>query len=203
GVVRETCQAILDRAASHAQLSSERGDRCSGVIPQQSQELPIGVVHGLLRTKRGLHSSQNASVIEHCAQKCGAIDQSSAFLLACRPPTLAVGAIKGDAMVDYIGVERVQQLVARIGPARFMEALAHEIEADYRRWREFEKSPRHAIHSPVGVIELMPTSDGRLYSFKYVNGHPKNTAEGLLTVTAFGVLADVETGYPLLLSELT
>src|SRR5579872_1732015 len=106
-------------------------------------------------------------------------------------------------MVDYIGVERVQQLVTRVGPARFMEALAVEIEADYRRWNQFDKSPRHATHSPGGVIELMPTSDGRLYSFKYVNGHPKNTAEGLLTVTAFGVLADVETGYPLLLSELT
>jgi ornithine cyclodeaminase len=49
----------------------------------------------------------------------------------------------------------------------------------------------------------MPTCDGRLYSFKYVNGHPKNTSEGLLTVTAFGVLADVDTGYPLLLSEMT
>jgi ornithine cyclodeaminase len=110
---------------------------------------------------------------------------------------------RGEIMVDYIGVERVQELVTRIGPARFIEALAHEIESDYRRWREFDKSPRHATHSAVGVIELMPTSDGRLYSFKYVNGHPKNTAEGLLTVTAFGVLADVETGYPLLLSELT
>jgi ornithine cyclodeaminase len=106
-------------------------------------------------------------------------------------------------MVDYIGVERVQELVTRIGPARFIEALATEIEIDYRRWRDFDKSPRHATHSAVGVIELMPTSDGRLYSFKYVNGHPKNTAEGLLTVTAFGVLADVETGYPLLLSEMT
>jgi ornithine cyclodeaminase len=106
-------------------------------------------------------------------------------------------------MVDYIGVERVQALVSRIGPARFMEALATEIEHDYRRWREFDKSPRHATHSSVGVIELMPTSDGRLYSFKYVNGHPKNTAAGLLTVTAFGVLSDVETGYPLLLSEMT
>jgi ornithine cyclodeaminase len=53
------------------------------------------------------------------------------------------------------------------------------------------------------VIELMPTSDGRLYSFKYVNGHPKNTAAGLLTVTAFGVLSDVESGYPMLLSEMT
>ena len=106
-------------------------------------------------------------------------------------------------MVDYIGVERVQELVARLGPARFMEALATEIEHDYRRWRDFDKSPRHATHSPVGVIELMPTSDGRLYSFKYVNGHPQNTAAGLLTVTAFGVLSDVQTGYPLLLSEMT
>jgi ornithine cyclodeaminase len=106
-------------------------------------------------------------------------------------------------MVDYIGIERVRALVARLGPATFIERLAVEIEADYRRWSEFDKSPRHATHSPVGVIELMPASDGRLYSFKYVNGHPKNTAEGLLTVTAFGVLADVDTGYPLLLSELT
>src|SRR5271170_5482839 len=106
-------------------------------------------------------------------------------------------------MVDYIGVERVQELVTRVGPARFIEALATEIEADYRRWTQFDKSPRHATHSSVGVIELMPTSDGRLYSFKYVNGHPKNTAKGLLTVTAFGVLADVATGYPLMLSEMT
>jgi ornithine cyclodeaminase len=106
-------------------------------------------------------------------------------------------------MVHYIGVERVQELVSGIGPARFIEELACEIQADYRRWREFDKSPRHATHSDVGVIELMPASDGRQYTFKYVNGHPKNTAEGLLTVTAFGVLADVETGYPVLLSELT
>jgi ornithine cyclodeaminase len=106
-------------------------------------------------------------------------------------------------MVDYIGVSSIQQLVMAIGTGRFIERLAGEIEADYRRWGEFEKSARLASHSPVGVIELMPASDGRLYSFKYVNGHPKNTAEGLLTVTAFGVLADVDTGYPLLLSEMT
>ena len=106
-------------------------------------------------------------------------------------------------MVDYIGMERIQELVMRRGPAAFIQGLAAEIEADYRRWADFDKSPRHATHSPVGVIELMPASDGKLYAFKYVNGHPKNTAEGLLTVTAFGVLADVDTGYPLLLSELT
>jgi ornithine cyclodeaminase len=106
-------------------------------------------------------------------------------------------------MVSYIGTARVGELVSRVGLASFIEALAGEIEADYLRWGEFDKSARHAIHSAAGVIELMPTSDGRLYSFKYVNGHPKNTAAGLLTVTAFGVLADVATGYPMLLSEMT
>jgi ornithine cyclodeaminase len=109
----------------------------------------------------------------------------------------------GGIMVDYIGTARLRELMARIGSGRFIEELAGEIEADYRRWDDFEKSPRHAIHSSGGVIELMPTSDGRLYSFKYVNGHPRNTAQNLLTVTAFGVLADVATGYPLLLSEMT
>src|SRR6267378_5372085 len=106
-------------------------------------------------------------------------------------------------MIDYIGVSDILRLVTRIGTGAFIERLANEIEQDYRRWSEFEKSARLASHSAVGVIELMPTSDGRLYSFKYVNGHPKNTAAGLLTVTAFGVLADVQTGYPLLLAELT
>jgi ornithine cyclodeaminase len=106
-------------------------------------------------------------------------------------------------MVNYIGTERLRALISRIGVGRFIEELAQELDADYRRWDEFEKSARHASHSPSGVIELMPTTDGRLYSFKYVNGHPKNTAQGLLTVTAFGVLADVATGYPILLSEMT
>jgi ornithine cyclodeaminase len=107
------------------------------------------------------------------------------------------------SMVDFIGIERVRELVGRLGAARFIEELAGEIETDYLRWREFDKSARHATHSSVGVIELMPASDGQLYAFKYVNGHPKNTSVGLLTVTAFGVLSDVVTGYPLLLSELT
>ena len=106
-------------------------------------------------------------------------------------------------MVSYIGTERLRALVAARGPAHFLQALAQEIAADYRRWEAFEKTPRLASHSPVGVIELMPASDGRLYSFKYVNGHPKNTAAGRLTVTAFGVLAEVATGYPRLLAEMT
>jgi ornithine cyclodeaminase len=105
--------------------------------------------------------------------------------------------------MDYIGIERVRELILRAGYATFLQGLVAEIEQDFRRWQQFEKSPRYASHSKVGVIELMPASDGEQFSFKYVNGHPGNTARGLLTVTAFGVLSDVVTGYPVLLSELT
>jgi ornithine cyclodeaminase len=49
----------------------------------------------------------------------------------------------------------------------------------------------------------MPTSDGEYYGFKYVNGHPANMARGFQTVTAFGVLAKVVNGYPVLVSEMT
>lgn len=84
--------------------------------------------------------------------------------------------------VPFMSVENLLKLVSKIG---------------------IEKSPRFASHSPEGVIELMPISDGNNFSFKYVNGHPNNTKRGLQTVTAFGVLADVDSGYPILLTEMT
>ncbi|WP_156916866.1 ornithine cyclodeaminase [Leisingera aquimarina] len=107
------------------------------------------------------------------------------------------------AMVPFVSVEHMMGLVHHIGIERLLQDLAAEIENDFKRWESFDKTPRVASHSPVGVIELMPTSDGEMYGFKYVNGHPKNTKEGLQTVTAFGLLADVDTGYPKLLTEMT
>ncbi|WP_108502593.1 ornithine cyclodeaminase [Paracoccus indicus] len=107
------------------------------------------------------------------------------------------------AYVPFVSVADMMGLVHHIGIEEMLTDLAAEIEADFLRWPAFDKTPRVASHSAIGVIELMPTSDGETYGFKYVNGHPKNTAEGLQTVTAFGVLADVVTGYPKLLSEMT
>ncbi|MGS0895743.1 ornithine cyclodeaminase [Burkholderia stagnalis] len=106
-------------------------------------------------------------------------------------------------MTRYLDVTSVSTLVAEVGMTQILTTMASYIEQDYRRWEVFEKTARLASHSTDGVIELMPTSDARLYAFKYVNGHPKNTRADLLTVMAFGVLADVDTGYPLLLSEMT
>ncbi len=106
-------------------------------------------------------------------------------------------------MTRFIDVADIQHLVGSAGAERFIVELAEYIRADFLRWEEFEKCARVANHVPGGVIELMPTSDRALYGFKYVNGHPKNTARNMLTVMAFGVLAEVETGYPLLFSEFT
>jgi ornithine cyclodeaminase len=107
------------------------------------------------------------------------------------------------AFVPFVSVENMMRLVHHIGIERVLTELTDVIEADFRRWELFDKTPRVASHSREGVIELMPTSDGEIYSFKYVNGHPKNMAQGLQTVTAFGLLAEVETGYPVLLTEMT
>jgi len=107
------------------------------------------------------------------------------------------------AMVPFVSVDNMMKLVHSIGLEQFLRDLATEIEADFLRWGLFDKTPHVGSHSAVGVIELMPTSDGELYGFKYVNGHPKNMKEGLQTVTAFGLLADVYSGYPVLLSEMT
>lgn len=106
-------------------------------------------------------------------------------------------------VVPFVSVDHMMKLVHAIGIERMLSEIAGYIEDDFRRWEIFDKTPRIASHSLEGVIELMPTSDGKLYGFKYVNGHPKNMKAGLQTVTAFGLLSDVATGYPVLLSEMT
>ncbi len=103
----------------------------------------------------------------------------------------------------FLSAQDVAHLIHRLGLPRTLERLADTLHADYLRWPDFDKSARVASHSRDGVIELMPIADDTTYAFKYVNGHPRNTQGGLPTVMAFGVLADVATGAPLLLSELT
>ena len=103
----------------------------------------------------------------------------------------------------FLSPTDVAQLVQRVGLRNCLADLADAIASDFRRWPEFDKTARVAAHSPVGVIELMPIADDRHHSFKFVNGHPGNARHGLPTVMAYGGLADVATGAPLLLTELT
>ena len=107
------------------------------------------------------------------------------------------------AFIRFVSVANMMRLIHHIGVEEMLTGLVGYIEEDFARWDLFDHIPRVASHSPEGVIELMPTSDGEVYGFKYVNGHPGNTRGGLQTVTAFGLLARVDTGYPVLLSEMT
>lgn len=106
-------------------------------------------------------------------------------------------------MAGFVDVKNMVRWVARTGPEKILSEMTTHLEADFRRWEQFDKSPRVASHTPFGVIELMPTADYETYGFKYVNGHPGNPARGFQTVTAFGVLADVHNGYPTFLAEMT
>lgn len=105
--------------------------------------------------------------------------------------------------MKLITIDVLRKMMQKIGLEEFIRQLIDILEQDFTHWDDFDKSPRHASSFSRGVIELMPCSNQKLYSFKYVNGHPGNPDQGKLSVVAMGVLADVDTGYPLMLSEMT
>lgn len=106
-------------------------------------------------------------------------------------------------MIPIITLSDIKKLVDTVGIQPFFKGLVAEIETAFSQWETFEKTPRVAMHAHDGVIELMPTSNGDLYTFKYVNGHPNNPQQHKLNVVAMGLLADTRTGYPLMISEMT
>lgn len=100
-------------------------------------------------------------------------------------------------------IHSICSMVDRIGLNEFFLQLCNNLTEDFSNWQQFQKSSRHAVYVPNGVIELMPICNNELYSFKYVNGHPYNPLANKLNVVAFGMLADVHTGYPLMISSMT
>ncbi|MDP3558733.1 MAG: ornithine cyclodeaminase [Legionellaceae bacterium] len=94
-------------------------------------------------------------------------------------------------------------MIKEIGLMNFYRRLSDYLIEDFSNWEHFQKCKRHAFYVPNGVIELMPICNDELYSFKYVNGHPPNPLQQKLNVIAFGMLADVETGYPLMIASMT
>jgi len=107
------------------------------------------------------------------------------------------------ALVPFVSVDNMMKTVLAVGVEPMLKGIAEYIREDFERWESFDKKARIAAHAEEGVIELMPTSDGKTFGFKYVNGHPKNTRDGRQTVTGFGVLANLDNGYPVLFTEMT
>lgn len=118
-------------------------------------------------------------------------------------PTLSSLKPSELAYVPFVSVDNMMKTVLAVGVEEFITGLAAYIEEDFLRWESFDKKPRIPAHAPQGVVELMPTSDGETFGFKYVNGHPGNTKSGRQTVTGFGVLSGLATGYPVLFTEMT
>ena len=107
-------------------------------------------------------------------------------------------------MTRFIDVPTMSDLAHEIGVDVFIGDLSYQIEENFKRWEDFDKTARIGAHNDVGVIELMPVADSEGYGFKYVNGHPDNPINySMPTVMAFGALSEMKNGYPLLLSELT
>jgi len=106
-------------------------------------------------------------------------------------------------VVRVVTVSDIQTLISKVGVNPFFAQFIAALEKEYARWDLFHKSPRHAIQVDQGVMEVMPICDDALYAFKFVNGHPYNTGKKKLTVAALGLLAEIKSGYPLMISEMT
>lgn len=105
--------------------------------------------------------------------------------------------------MKILTVTDILKLIQVIGLENFFKRVITALEEDFGRWDEFILSPRHRTPFAHGVIELMPCADQQFYAFKYVNGHPNNPLTGQLNVVAIGLLSDVGSGYPLMISEMT
>lgn len=106
--------------------------------------------------------------------------------------------------MKIISVESLVELLERHGFDNYMVDLMQALKRDFSRWESFTKMPRPAMHVSGGVLELMPICDNELYyTYKYVNCHPKNPLTGKQTVVATGQLSRIDTGYPVMFSEMT
>ncbi|MCX7122980.1 MAG: ornithine cyclodeaminase [Gammaproteobacteria bacterium] len=105
--------------------------------------------------------------------------------------------------MKLIRIQDIQTLFSQIDMKVFFRELVQIMKEDFSHWAEFQKSARYAAYVENGVMELMPICSNSLFSFKYVNGHPENPSKNLLNIVALGMLANVETGHPLMISEMT
>jgi ornithine cyclodeaminase len=106
-------------------------------------------------------------------------------------------------MVRVITVDDVKDLIYKVSLEKFIIALIDKLKECFSHWTEFHKMPRMVTHFSDGVIELMPLWGRDYYTVKYINGHPLNPKENKQTVIGTGFLADIATGYPVIISEMT
>jgi ornithine cyclodeaminase len=98
--------------------------------------------------------------------------------------------------------KEINAIIHKLGLTNFYLQLLDNLTEDFTNWHLFQKCSRNAMYVEGGVIELMPICNDKYYSFKYVNGHPLNPLHGKLNIISIGMLAEVATGYPLMLASM-
>ncbi len=106
-------------------------------------------------------------------------------------------------MIRLLTVSDIVTILKRYGIKPYLQDLMQRIKADFTKWHEFDIIARPAFHVEGGVIELMPIADQDWFSYKCVNGHPKNPLSQKQTVVATGQLSKTSDGYPVCISEMT
>jgi len=104
--------------------------------------------------------------------------------------------------MKILSVENVGEIIRKHGFENYLKDLMKCLRADFSNWEEFQKIPRPTMHVPNGLVELMPICGQQYYTFKYVNLHPKNPEKGLSTILATGEIVEIDTGMPLMVSEM-
>lgn len=117
--------------------------------------------------------------------------------------TLIIIFVRPDINMKIITLSDIEKLIKQHTFTNFMRDLMTYIKEDFKNWHDFDKSSRHVIHVDGGVAELMPVANKKYYTYKYVNGHPKNTKVDKFTIVATGQLSRVDDGYPIMYSEMT
>ena len=82
------------------------------------------------------------------------------------------------ALAPFISVGNMMRLIHHIGLEPMLVGLANTIEADFKRWPIFDKTPRIASHSTEGVIELMPPQTATPMDLNMSMATPVTPAKG-------------------------
>ena len=105
--------------------------------------------------------------------------------------------------MHFIQDQDVMSLIHNNGGLNaFLLKTLTQLKCDYRRIDEFTLDARLAFHHPKGVIETMPIADDYHFAMKWVTGHPENPDRGLPSIVSMGVLAEMETGQPIVFCDM-
>jgi alanine dehydrogenase len=100
----------------------------------------------------------------------------------------------------------VSLIKEKIGLKNFLLHLMESLETGFKMFsdKRIKVPARYELFFPLGSIATMIAADDDFFACKLVSTHVENNTKfGMPTVMATGVLSDVQTGYPIMITEST